>query len=95
MTAEGRVIREPIVWFKGFGDPPRLKDADNGTHTIELPATGAIFNLIKPRRSMLSHNEQQKRFPDDTGLRFQAEVADVQGGKVWTTGPYNGFMPPA
>jgi hypothetical protein len=87
------VIPEPIVWFDGYGDPPSLQDKKDGTSTITLSANGRLFNLVKPKRTLLSHNEQEKRFPGDTGLSRQANAA--QETKQWTIGAYNNFTPPA
>lgn len=92
LDREFNVIRDPVVWFRGYGDPPSLQDMKDGTHTVTVPASGALFNLIKPRRTLLSHNEQQARFPGDTGLRFMGQVAQQQ--KEWTIGAYNNFSPP-
>jgi len=91
LDRRSQVIKDPVLWFGGYGDPPRLRDEADGTSTIAVTARGKIENLVRPRRSLLSHNEQQKRFSDDTGLRLQAKVAESQ--VEWTIGPYNGFSP--
>ena len=84
------VIPDPIKRTSGWADPPRLIDGDE--RIVELTVKGRLFNLVKPARTLISHEEQQKRFPGDTGLGDMAEIQDQT--TVWETGPYNGFSPP-
>lgn len=82
-----------VLRFRGYADAPTISDSDDGSRVITMTAQGAVFNLVRSRGTVLSHEEQLRRFPGDTGLSDMAKIQDQQ--LVWTTGAYNNFSPPA
>jgi hypothetical protein len=98
LDPDQNVIPNPIPRFVGLGDPPRINDdPDEATgavgRTVSLTVYGAIKNLTTPAKSMLSHEDQVARFPDDTGLSRMGSTANNQ--LTWNIGAYNAFSPPA
>ena len=84
-----QIVPDPILKFIGFADPPSFHDDEDGMRTIELPVEGALYNLLKPIGTELSHEEQSSRFPGDTGLSRMAKTPNSK--RVWVPGTYAGI----
>lgn len=81
-----------LLRSSGYADAPTISDGADGQRLVELAVEGAIYNLTAPLGTGLSDEEQQARFPGDTGL---AEMATIQNQQlVWQVGSYNNFSPP-
>jgi len=67
---------------KVYVSRPILQDNANGW-TVALECETEFARLFRPSAAFLTHNEQQKRHPGDTGLRFISTLpqADVPWGK--------------
>lgn len=92
LDADGAVIDAVLRW-RGYADAPVINDDESGQRTVSITVDGAVYNLTKPIGTVLSDEEQQARYPGDTGLSDMKNIADQQ--LVWTTGAYNNFSPPA
>ena len=87
-----QIIPDPLKRFRGFADPASITEDEEGGRVIELPVEGALFNLLKPTATELSHEEQQRRFPGDTGLERMSKAPGAD--RRWIPGSYNNFSPP-
>lgn len=71
----GAIIPDPWPWFRGLLDSCAIDDGEE-TATIVLSYEHELIDLERPRDSRWTHEEQQRLFPNDTGLRYIKELQD-------------------
>lgn len=79
----GVVIADPVLLDDSVLDTATPTFADDGTATLRLNATSAMFYWPKPVARYITHEDQQEDYPGDTGFnRIPTEVAAKQ--VAWT-----------
>lgn len=79
LDEDWQIIPEPELVDESIIENIEVHTAPDGTQTLQLPATSAMFNFRKPRLAALTPEAQKSRFPGDTGFDLIAtEVADAE-----------------
>lgn len=72
MNADGQLILDPIIEFKGKMD--NMNITIGNTATIELRAVDERADWDRPRVGRWNNADQQARYPGDKGLEFAEET---------------------
>jgi hypothetical protein len=71
------VIPDPVLIDKTILDTATISMAEDGTATLVLVGTSAIFDFRRPKSLAITNEQQQLDYPGDTGFdRVPTEVAD-------------------
>lgn len=70
-----QIISDPIELFAGYIDVPKIEDSiDSAVITITIENENSDFDI--PRESRFTDNDQQAKYPGDTGFRYVAALAN-------------------
>ena len=87
VISSGAVVSDPYLVFDGRMDVMTIEDAGD-TASISLSAESRLIDLERSRVRRYTNSDQQNQFPEDTCLRF---VADLQDKEIaWGSGKDDG-----
>ncbi len=78
----GRIVDFPILFDQTILDTASMLWAEDGTATLVLRGTSAVFDFRKPRGRYLSNEQLQADYPGDTG--FDRLAALASRNVTWT-----------
>jgi hypothetical protein len=78
LAADGSIIGDPQIVFRGRLDTGGLDDSDVTKPVINLGYENELIDLERPRLHQYTDQEQQARQPGDKGLQYVAALQDQQ-----------------
>lgn len=77
---KGKIVDEPFQLLDCEMDTQELNVEEGGTATIVIIARSGFFSLERSQNEVWSNEDQQRRFPGDTGLSYLASLQnqDIQ-----------------
>lgn len=82
MDKGGRVVPDPYMLLESELDYQKFSVSDDGTAVISIVGRSGFYTLERALNDVWSDEDQQKRYPGDTGLAMLAQLQNNQ--VLWT-----------